>query len=109
MARVHRTAARDAGGELRAVATRSASGGRQAADRLGASRAETDAAALLAAMDSDLEPEYGPARTVNAVTRRLADIGAAAGRLGWKPELDLQDGLRDLVAWWRAATATASA
>jgi UDP-glucose 4-epimerase len=66
------------------------------------------AAALLAAMDSDLQPEYGPARTVNAVTRRLADIGAAADRLGWKPELDLQDGLRDLVVWWRAATATAS-
>ncbi|MEU4017398.1 Gfo/Idh/MocA family oxidoreductase [Microbacterium sp. NPDC028030] len=54
MARVHRTAARDAGGELRAVATRSASGSREAAEALGADRAETDAAALLEAADIDV-------------------------------------------------------
>jgi len=65
--------------------------------------------ALLQAMDAgDLEPEFGPARSVNGVSRRLADISAAAERLGWKPEFGLQDGLRDLVAWWRTATATAS-
>jgi UDP-glucose 4-epimerase len=61
------------------------------------------AAALLRAMDSDLQPEFGPARTVNAVSRRLADITKAAQRLGWKPELGLDEGLRDLVAWWRVA------
>lgn len=54
MARVHRTAARDAGGELRAVATRSEAGGRQAADELGAVRAELNAAALLLADDIDV-------------------------------------------------------
>lgn len=54
MARVHRTAARDAGGELRAVATRSAAGSRHAADALGAERAEADADALLDAADIDV-------------------------------------------------------
>jgi predicted dehydrogenase len=54
MARVHRTAARDAGGALRAVATRSAASGRDAAQALGATRAETDAAALLDAADIDV-------------------------------------------------------
>jgi nucleoside-diphosphate-sugar epimerase len=62
------------------------------------------AAALLRAMGSDLEPEFGPARTVNAVSRRLADITKAAQRLGWKPELGLDEGLSDLVAWWRVAS-----
>jgi UDP-glucose 4-epimerase len=63
------------------------------------------AEALLSAMDSDLAPEYGPARAVNGVTRRLADISAAADRLGWRPQIGLEQGLRELVAWWRAETA----
>ncbi len=58
--------------------------------------------AVLAAMDSDLEPEYGPARVVNGVTRRLADITAAGKDLGWYPQIGLDEGLRNLVAWWRA-------
>jgi len=60
------------------------------------------ALALLAAMDSDLPLEHGPERKVNGVSRRLADISAAATDLGWKPEIDMDGGLRDLVAWWRA-------
>jgi UDP-glucose 4-epimerase len=59
------------------------------------------AQALLRAMESTLPLEFGPARTVNAVTRRLADVSAAAERLGWKPEVDLDEGLRRLVAWWQ--------
>ena len=41
------------------------------------------AAALLRVMGSDLQPEYGPERTVNPVPRRLADIeqGRATARL----------------------------
>jgi UDP-glucose 4-epimerase len=39
---------------------------------------------------------------VNGVTRRLASIEAAERELGWKPEVDLQEGLRRLVEWWRA-------
>jgi UDP-glucose 4-epimerase len=57
---------------------------------------------LLAAMGAELEPEHGPARTVNGVTRRLADTSLAADRLGFRAEIDLRTGLRDLVEWWRA-------
>jgi UDP-glucose 4-epimerase len=57
---------------------------------------------LVHVMDSDLAPEYGPPRKVNPVPRRLADISRAAERLGWKPEVDLETGLRRLVSWWRA-------
>ncbi len=58
--------------------------------------------ALLAVMKSDLAPEYGPARTVNSVTRRLADTTAATERLGWTAGIGLRDGLSELVDWWRA-------
>jgi len=60
------------------------------------------AAALCRAMDSDLEPEFGPARNVNGVSRRLADVSAIRERLGWKAEVDLAEGLARLVGWWRA-------
>jgi UDP-glucose 4-epimerase len=59
------------------------------------------AEALLRAMDSDLPLEFGPPRGVNAVTRRLANVSQAAERLGWKAETGLDDGLRQLVTWWR--------
>jgi len=71
-----------------------------------ASNSETSlrelAAALGEAMGIEIEPEYGPERSVNPVPRRLADISAAARDLGWAPEIDLQSGLQDLVEWWRA-------
>jgi UDP-glucose 4-epimerase len=60
------------------------------------------AEALLEVMGSDLAVEHGPERAVNGVTRRLASIEAAERELGWKPEVDLQEGLRRLVEWWRA-------
>jgi len=59
------------------------------------------AQALAAAMDSDLKPEFGAARAVNGVTRRLADISAAGRDLGWEPRIGLHEGLRGLVDWWR--------
>ncbi|MGB7979564.1 MAG: SDR family NAD(P)-dependent oxidoreductase [Candidatus Nanopelagicales bacterium] len=49
----------------------------------------------------DLEPEFGPARKVNPVSRRLADVSAAERDLGWTPRVPLGGGLVDLVAWWR--------
>jgi UDP-glucose 4-epimerase len=59
------------------------------------------AQALLRAMDSDLGVEHGPERAVNGVVRRLADISAAKRDLGWEPTIGLEDGLRQLVAWWQ--------
>jgi nucleoside-diphosphate-sugar epimerase len=59
------------------------------------------ARALLRAMDSDLPIEHGPARTVNNVVRRLADTARARERLGFEAEVNLDEGLRSLVDWWR--------
>lgn len=56
--------------------------------------------ALLKAMDSDLGVEHGPERAVNGVTRRLADVTAAREDLGWRATTTLDEGLRELVAWW---------
>jgi UDP-glucose 4-epimerase len=64
--------------------------------------------ALLVAMDSNLEPEHGPDRKVNGVTRRLADISAAERDLGWRPQIGLDTGLRALVKWWTAASAVSA-
>jgi len=58
------------------------------------------AEALLRVMGSSLEVEHGPAREVNGVVRRLADTSAAARDLGFKAEVDLEEGLRQLVSWW---------
>jgi UDP-glucose 4-epimerase len=59
------------------------------------------AAALLHVMGSDLKPEYGPMRKVNPVSRRLADTSHAKKVIGFEAKIDLEDGLRRLVAWWR--------
>ncbi len=60
---------------------------------------------LLRAMDSDLDVEFGPERSSAKVSRRLADTSAAAERLGFRAEIDIDEGLRRLVAWWRAERA----
>ena len=57
--------------------------------------------ALLEVMKSDLAPEYGPERAVNKVSRRLADASLAREDLGFEAEIDLEEGLRRLVDWWR--------
>lgn len=76
-----------------------------------ASGAETSlrALALLLAriMGTSLEPQLEPARKVNAVTRRLADMRKAERLLGFKTQITLEEGLRDLVAWWRCERACA--
>ena len=70
-----------------------------------ASGAETSllelAEALLSVMGSDLQVEHGPDRAVNGVVRRLADTSAAERDLGFRAEIGLEQGLRDLVEWWR--------
>jgi len=60
------------------------------------------AAALLKAMGSTLQPEYGPDRKVNPVNRRLADITKAQRMLGFEAKVSLEDGLSRLVKWWTA-------
>lgn len=58
--------------------------------------------ALLRAMDSDLEPEFVPLpeeRQKVEVFRRLASTEKAEKLLGFKAEVELEDGLRKLVAW----------
>ena len=67
------------------------------------------AAALLEVMDSDLQPEYGPERKVNAVSRRLADTTKAKRLLGFTAKVNLQDGLSRLVDWWQANRVMAEA
>ena len=65
------------------------------------------ATTLLKVMGSSLQPEYGPARKVNAVSRRLADIQNAKNRIGFEAEFGLEEGLRRLVFWWQASRAPA--
>jgi UDP-glucose 4-epimerase len=59
-------------------------------------------------MGYDAAPEFGPARGVNGVSRRLADVSRAAELLGWKAEIGLAEGLERLVSWWRQQPAEGS-
>lgn len=59
------------------------------------------AEALLRVMGSDLGVEHGPERAVNGVVRRLADTTAAKRDLGFEATIGLEEGLRQLVEWWR--------
>jgi nucleoside-diphosphate-sugar epimerase len=51
---------------------------------------------------SGLALEFAPERSVNPVPRRLASTAKAEHLLGFKAEIPLHKGLRDLVDWWRA-------
>jgi UDP-glucose 4-epimerase len=66
------------------------------------------AATLLRVMGSDLEPVHGPERSVNRVSRRLADTRLARDLLGFSADVDLEEGLRRLVEWWRSERAGAA-
>src|SRR2546425_11335362 len=64
--------------------------------------------ALARAMGSDLAPEYGPERSVNPVPRRVGDPSRAWEKLGFRTEIDVDEGLRRLVGWWRAGPVAAA-
>jgi nucleoside-diphosphate-sugar epimerase len=64
---------------------------------------------LIRVMGADLDLEFGPPRGTNGVTRRLADVSRAAELLGWKAEVDLEQGLHRLVDWWQAQRAAGTA
>jgi UDP-glucose 4-epimerase len=51
---------------------------------------------------SKLSPEFAPEKSVNPVPRRLASTAKAERLLGFRAGVPLQEGLRDLVDWWRA-------
>jgi UDP-glucose 4-epimerase len=55
--------------------------------------------ALLKVAGSTLEPEFLPARSVNPVPRRLADTKKSENLLGFKAKVNVEDGLRRLIAW----------
>jgi UDP-glucose 4-epimerase len=57
---------------------------------------------LIDVMGSDVSVEFGPERSVNKVPRRLADTALAREALGFEASVDLEEGLRRLVDWWRA-------
>jgi UDP-glucose 4-epimerase len=48
-----------------------------------------------------MTPVFQEARAVNPVPRRLASTAKAQAILGFDAAIPLQQGLRDLVAWWR--------
>ena len=64
---------------------------------------------LIEVMGSDVTVEFGPERAVNKVPRRLADTTLARELLGFEAEIDLEEGLRRLVDWWRAERANGTA
>lgn len=56
--------------------------------------------ALLRVMGTAMAPEYGPERSVNPVSRRLADTSKAQRLFGFEAQTNLEDGLGLLVDWW---------
>ena len=61
-------------------------------------------AVLNGIMGTKLEAVYGPARTGD-VRDSQADISKAQQRLGYRPTVSLEEGLRQTVAWFRASRA----
>jgi len=52
-----------------------------------------------------LRPEFQPARAVNPVSRRLAATCAAREAIGFQADVPLDEGLAELVEWWRSERA----
>jgi UDP-glucose 4-epimerase len=57
----------------------------------------------------DLKPQFGTERKVNSVTRRLASTDAARRFLGFEALVPLDQGLADLVEWWRGKSRVSEA
>jgi len=72
-----------------------------------ASGTETSLAQLAEALASvmgqgHLTPEFQAERAVNPVPRRLAATAKAERLLGFRSTVSLEQGLRELVEWWRS-------
>ncbi len=75
-----------------------------------ASGRETSLLELLSALlkvtgKTEVQPEFCAERKVNPVPRRWADIRKAERLLGFRAEVDIEEGLRRLVAWRKEAIA----
>ena len=55
---------------------------------------------LLKVNNSNLEPVFKEANSINPVRRRLADISKANSLLGYSPTISLEQGLKELSAWY---------
>jgi UDP-glucose 4-epimerase len=62
---------------------------------------------LIAVMGGQMHPQHAEARKINPVSRRLASVEAASRVLGFRAAVGLEEGLRDLVGWWRRERAMA--
>jgi UDP-glucose 4-epimerase len=62
---------------------------------------------LLSVMKSNLKVEYGEARKVNGVTRRLASTWRAEQEIGFQAVVPFEMGLSRLVDWWRQSKESA--
>jgi UDP-glucose 4-epimerase len=62
---------------------------------------------LLHVMKSPLKVEYGEARKVNGVTRRLASTWRAEQEIGFQAVVPFEMGLSRLVDWWRQSRESA--
>ncbi|MBW6397553.1 NAD-dependent epimerase/dehydratase family protein [Roseomonas sp. HJA6] len=57
----------------------------------------------------ELVPLHQEERSVNPVPRRIADTSRARDLIGFEASLPLEEGIAELVAWWRVQTALAGA
>lgn len=64
---------------------------------------------VLAIMESPLTVQYGEARRVNPVPRRLADVRKARRMLGFQAQVPVEAGLATFVDWWMRERAVAAA
>jgi UDP-glucose 4-epimerase len=76
-----------------------------------ASGTETSLVQLAAALASvmghrGMTPEFAPERSINPVPRRLASTGKAERLLRFRATVGIEQGLADLVKWWRIERAS---
>jgi UDP-glucose 4-epimerase len=55
---------------------------------------------LLKVNDSNLEPIFKEANSVNPVSKRIADLSKVEALLGYKPSITLEEGLKSLSSWY---------
>ena len=59
------------------------------------------ASMLCTVMDVNIAPVHEVERNVNPVSRRLADVETAFRAIGFRAEISLEAGLKELSSWWK--------